>query len=783
MTGLQQSIFLGAIALWFSGLVLIVGCRRPEEVPAGTQVASWRETPVVFVGRESCQECHETAAAAFAGSHHDLAMDHADADTVLGDFNDTSFTTNGMTSRFFRRGGDFFVETEGGDGSMEEFRISYTFGVTPLQQYLVAFPDGRLQALGIAWDSRTIEEGGQRWFHLYPGEKVDHRDVLHWTRVSQNWNYMCADCHSTNLRKNYDEVTDTYATKWSEIDVSCEACHGPSSRHLAWARAHEAGLAAKGDEAAMGLVNSLRDAGGGMFQYAEGDPIARRTALPDNDRQVETCARCHSLRTQLRESPPHGQPLLDDYELQLLDEGLYFPDGQIHAEVYVYGSFRQSKMARAGVRCTDCHDPHSLKLKAPGNALCASCHLPSTYDTPEHHFHPMESTGALCVECHMPARDYMVVDPRRDHSFRVPRPDLTITTGSPNACNRCHLDKDAEWSMEANRKWYGEDWPGTGHFGEAFHAGREGAPGSIDRLMAIVQDEGEAGIVRATATSLLGRNPQPAVIDELLRLHGDPDPLVRMAASSATAGLPPIERIRVLEPMLEDPVLSVRMEAVAQLMDLPASFLTADQEAARERAFEQFTRVQKFNADHPSARVRLGYFHHIQGDAKRAEDAYRGAIRLEPAFVPAYVNLADLYRELRRDPDGERVLREGLAQVDAAALHHALGLLLARSDRIEEAQVSLGRAAALEPGDSRLAYVHAVALQSTGRLEQSIEVLDGALERHPYDRELLIAAVSYLAEAGRLPEAQRRADVLLSLEPGNPGLRDFVRSFGLRVNP
>jgi Flp pilus assembly protein TadD len=771
-----------AIAIWLGVVGMLIGCRRSPDPTGGAELVAWADEPAIYVGRESCRECHENAMRLFEGSHHDLAMDHATETTVLGDFEDSSFTYNDLTSRFYRRAGGYYVETEAGDGTLQEFSISYVFGVTPLQQYLIEFPDGRIQCLGIAWDSRPEEAGGQRWFHLYPDEKVDHRDVLHWTGVSQNWNYMCADCHSTNLHKNYDQLSDTYATTWSEVDVSCEACHGPASRHLAWAEAHRAGKAEVGVEGEMGLFNSLRDTGGGFWLYSAGEPIARRTALPDNDRLVETCARCHSLRTQLREYHPGGQPLLDDYELRLLDEGLYFPDGQILSEVYVYGSFRQSKMARAGVRCTDCHDPHSLQMKAPGNALCGSCHIPVNYDSPEHHFHPRESTGALCVECHMPSRNYMVVDPRQDHSFRIPRPDLTLTMGSPNACNICHTDKDAAWSLAASKEWYGEDWPRTSHYGEVLHAGREVAPGSADRLLGLAEDADQPGIVRATAISLLAGQPSPKMFNDLLIHHRDPDPLVRMATASASAGLGSVERLKVVMPLLDDPVLSVRMEAVSRLMDLPAYTMTAEQVAARERAFEEFIQVNKFSGDHPSARTTRGYFYLMRGDFQKAEQAYREAIELEPGFVPAYVNLADLYRQTGRDPDGEVLLRAGLEQGEVASLHHVLGLLLARAGRIEEAQTSLGRAAALEENDPRMAYVYAVALQSTGKLDQAIEVLGRALDLHPYDRDLLVAVISYLVEAGRFPEAQMRADELRVLEPNNRGVLELIRRSGLQTD-
>ena len=189
-----------------------------------------------YVGHSACKQCHEKEVKLWQGSHHDLAMQHANDETVLADFAHTSFTYAGINSAFYKKNDKFMVRTDGPDGKLHDYEIKYTFGVTPLQQYLVELGKGRLQALTIAWDTRDKKAGGQRWFHLYPDEEITHTDELHWTRTYFNWNGMCAECHSTNLKKNYNSTTDTFKTSWSEINVSCEACHGPSSNHIAWAK-------------------------------------------------------------------------------------------------------------------------------------------------------------------------------------------------------------------------------------------------------------------------------------------------------------------------------------------------------------------------------------------------------------------------------------------------------------------------------------------------------------------------------------------------------------------
>jgi len=210
--------------------------------------------PLSYVGVESCSGCHEEQYRAWRGSHHDLAMQHATPATVLGDFSGVEFENYGVTSTFLEGNGTYFVRTDNASGELQEFPVKFVFGVTPLQQYLIEFPGGRLQSLPIAWDTRDADEGGQRWFHLYADEYISHTDLLHWTGREQNWNYQCAECHSTNLQKNYSVDSDSFDTTWSEINVACEACHGPGSRHVQQANDGDLfGLA--------GLVTDLDDAG------------------------------------------------------------------------------------------------------------------------------------------------------------------------------------------------------------------------------------------------------------------------------------------------------------------------------------------------------------------------------------------------------------------------------------------------------------------------------------------------------------------------------------------
>ncbi len=731
-------------------------------------------TPATYGGRQVCTACHKREHELWSGSDHDLAMQVAKEETVRGNFNNTTFTYFGVTSRFFKRNGTFFVRTDGPDGKLHEYEITYTFGFTPLQQYLIQFPGGRYQVLGIAWDTRPKSEGGQRWFHLYPSERIRHDDILHWTGLNQNWNFMCAECHSTNLQKNYDLAKDRYETTWSEINVSCEACHGPGSRHVDWAQAASRGEKSRYEDQ-KGLVVNLKDPNNGTWRFdTETGTVKRSTPLRSNV-QIETCARCHSRRSVVHDDYVYGRPLMDTHRPALLTEALYHADGQILDEVYVYGSFLQSKMFHAGVTCSDCHDPHSLKVHAADNALCTGCHLSTKYDTPSHHFHGPDSPGASCVECHMPAKTYMVVDPRPDHSMRVPRPDLSVKLGTPNACNKCHTDRSTQWAADAVEKWYGPQRSTDVHFGEALHAGRSGFAGAEDALVKLAGDDTKPNVARASALSLLRRYPSPASVQAIQRGLADDDPLVRLSALRGLELLEPKDRLGPAYPLLNDPIRAVRIEAARVMASVPRTMMTTEQREVLDRAIAEYVESQRVNADRPSAHLNLGVLYTQSGKFDKAEAAYRTALRVDPSFVQAYVNLADLYRLEGHDDEGERILREALEIAPRNAdVHQALGLLLVRHKRMSEAVKSLAQSATLRPDNPHYSYVYAVALNTTGRSDEAIKVLKKAHARHPNDREILYALVVFNRDMGNLDVAGQYAEKLIVLSPQDPAARGLL---------
>jgi len=739
--GLRRWEMAGLVALAVIVLTVPLSLLRPA-ASASREIG---DVDAAFVGSARCRDCHQTEFERWVGSDHDKAMDVATEETVLGDFDDATLTYRGITSRFYRRDGGFFVFTEGPDGEMAEFQVTYVFGYDPLQQYLVPFPGGRLQTLSVTWDALH-----GRWYRQYPDQDIPPDDWLHWTRGGQNWNSMCAECHSTNLRKGYDPETDSYETTWSEIDVSCEACHGPGSRHVAWAR----------------ITPMARP------DLPEGGLVVTTSRISPR-RMVELCAPCHSRRAELGDYDNTGAELLDQMLPSLIGEGLYHPDGQILDEVYVYGSFLQSKMYAREVSCPDCHDSHSLKLHKEGNELCLQCHQPEVYDTRDHHFHKkihegQESDGAKCVKCHMVEQPYMGIDWRADHSFRVPRPDLSAEIGTPNACTQsgCHDNKPLQWSLDAYYKWYGE--ARKPHFGTAFAAARRGDPASGPELVRLAGSELQPPIVRATALELLTRTPDPVGMAALQEALGSEEPLLRRTAATYWR-LRSVQDIERIAPLLSDPVKAVRMAAVVQLAQAPRDRLKSYQQQAFDAALAEYRESMTYELDFTSSSYNLGNLESALGNPAAAERHYRAALRIDGLFSPAKSNLAVLLSGQQRHREAETLLREVVRDYpeDARAMH-SLGLLLVEMGSPEEAVDWLARSAELRPGDARARYNLGLLLQQMGNLDEAERALRRALELEPEQLDYLHAYADHLFRRGRRAEALSLAERLIKLYPEQP---------------
>lgn len=770
----RAGVLLGVVAL----IALVAGCGRANGPADGgpdglaqTSASAGVAADVHPVGGAVCAGCHAEEAARWRHSHHDLAIGPATPATALGDFGDTSFAHDGIESRFFARGDELFVETEGADGTIAEFRVAYTFGVTPLQQYLVDVGDGRYQAFGVAWDSRPVEEGGQRWFDLYPEDTLRAGDPLHWTAAAQNWNSRCAACHSTALEKGFVAGNDgaaAYDTTWDSLDVDCEACHGPGRAHAAAPEASAPLLA----RAARAWVFEPGATTASLRRTGEGTADGQRPAGPATE--IETCALCHSRRAQLGEPLEPGVPMLDQIVPARLDAGLYHADGQILDEVFVYGSFAQSAMYHAGVTCTDCHDPHSTQVFAEGNALCTRCHAPAVFDTPEHHHHDPGGRGSDCVDCHMRAETYMVVDPRRDHSFRVPRPDLTRAIGTPNACADCHAERGAEWAAARVAEWYPQGRSSEFHYGVALAAGRDYAAERAPLLYRLIGDPSQPAIARATALTLLAAQPDAATGATLAAALEDSSPLVQLAAIESVEALPAERHAALLQRFLNHPLRALRTTA-ARILVAQRDALSTRRQADLDAALNEYVAVQLFNADRAEGWLNRGSLAFVLGRLDEAETAYRRAVEREPGFAASYAQLADLYRVLGDEARAREVLAEGLAiQPAAAELHYALGLALTRAGEAQAALDAIEAAVEAAPDAPLFRYAHALALDALGRRSDALAALEALAGRFPSYRPALVALTTLYRDTGDARRAVQWAETLLEVSEGDPTARAIL---------
>ncbi|MGA7411467.1 MAG: tetratricopeptide repeat protein [Bryobacteraceae bacterium] len=735
-----------------------------------------KASTATYVGKEKCAECHAAEVQSWLNSHHAQAMQVTNDSTVLGDFKNANFTKDGVTSTFSTKEGKYYVRSDGPDGKLHDYELPYTFGVYPLQQYLAPFPRGRYQSFVLAWDSHTAALGGQRWYHLYADQKMPSTDPLHWTGRNQTWNYMCADCHSTNLKKNYDLAKDSYHTTWSEINVSCETCHGPGSKHVAWGQEHKKKSSYQPGEGATGLTVILRRPVGMWAAIEPFKGTMHWKGQPRTRDEVNTCAPCHSRRHPITQDIQPGQPYSDAYVPSLLEEGVYFADGQIQEEDYEYGSFLQSKMYEQGVSCGDCHDSHSAKLAQTNlNAVCGKCHSLAKFAGEEHTHHKVTGTGGVCVNCHMTTRTYMGVDARRDHSFRVPRPDYSVAYGTPNACNQCHKDKSNAWSVEAVVKWYGPNRRHEPHFVEAIEAGRRGSVDGEGALAALIRDTKKPGIARATALTLLPEYLTEQSIPAVQAATEDADPLVRSQSITAMEPLSPKARVKLAGSLLSDPVRAVRIEAARLLAGTQPDLLQEDQKAALERGISELIASEMVSAERPENHMNLALLYMKLNKSTEAEAELMTALRLDPNFVPAMVNLADFYRMQQRDAEGEKWLRQAMAAApDASEPVHVLGLLKARQGQKKEALELFAKASEMAPTNVRFNYVYAVALNSGGQPDEAITVLQKAHDQRPADREVLYGLVTFERDKGHLKEAIVYAKQLVELTRGDENSKKLL---------
>ncbi|WP_415767699.1 tetratricopeptide repeat protein [Pseudomonas sp. ZB1P45] len=757
-------VTLGVLLLAVAGIGWFLFSSKPAPVtyaPVSAPVAQpAKPQPVAvaqatMVDEQQCQGCHSEQVKDWQGSHHQLAMQEANAETMLGDFNNVSFKAENETTRFSRKGNEFWVNTPGIDGKNADFKVAYTFGIAPLQQYLIEVGEGRLQALGVAWDTEK-----HRWFHLYPGQGVNFKDPLHWSKPSQNANFMCVECHTTGYKRNFDAAKNTFDSHWNSLGVGCQACHGPASNHLEW-------TAKKGDLVHAGFAVDLKDKNATV--------------------EIETCARCHSRRAPLGDGFTAGKRLMDDYLPSTLTRELYALDGKIKDEVFEHGSFAQSKMFDKGVRCSNCHNPHSTELKAPGNGVCLQCHNTAgktsvdgvdgkglqakNYDSIEHTRHTMGQPGSQCMDCHMPGKFYMGNDFRHDHSFSIPNPERAKKLGTPDACLTCHQGKAGDKVTEQFKLWNTTIAQGP-RYDESLWLIRNGQPGAAQALYEQLQRSNLPAIQRATLLAELPLYPSEQALKLATKDLNNPAPQVRESAVRAiTAFLPPPERAPLLTPLLGDPVKAVRIVAARDLLSVARNGLGSAQ-TPWNAAIAEYEEVQKSLAERAEANLNLAMLYQASGRSDEVEALLRTALKRDPDFYPALVTLVQWLEENGRSQEAQTLLEQSLKEhPNAALLQHTQGLSLVRAGKSAQAMPALRKAAQLEPQNAQYGYVLAVALHDSGKVDEACQELERLLKVQPANRNARLSLIQYYLDNGQEPKAQVLLQGWKKMNMGDPALK------------
>jgi tetratricopeptide (TPR) repeat protein len=743
----QYGCILLIIGFIFSGSLLFENC-SPK--PKSTTILS---DSSAFVGSATCKSCHAKEYQDWKISDHNKAMEIPSDSTVLGNFNDQVLKADGVSSKFFKKDGNYYINTEGDDGLNHDYLVKYTFGYFPLQQYLIEFLGGRLQSTRASWDSKN-----KKWFHQYANQKIPSHDWLHWTGNGQNWNTMCASCHSTNLQKNYDTEKDTYKTTFNEINVSCESCHGAGKSHIDY-------------------INTDYKVGnkivGSMIKIAKGT---------DQVLQINNCAPCHarasSISTDAFNASVHSKEIMDHLIPEIPSTEHYYADGQANDEDYIYTSFAESKMFARGVQCSNCHNPHSGKLILTGNAACLKCHK-KTYDSPSHTFHQIGTEGAACKNCHMPGKAYMGNDIRFDHTFRVPRPDLSVKYATPNACNNCHVDKTAKWSVAAIVKWYGPN--------RKYHFAEDLIPGSDEKnvdaakhLIKILNDTANPAIIKATAANYLRNYQSTESLSALIKCLNHQDAQVRYRALRSLNNFSEANWVNNVAPLLNDSVRAVRIAAAELYANLPNEKIPATMYESYTKAKQELENYLTFQTDFSVGNIMFGDYFLKQKNYVDAEKYYQRGLKKDQTMNYARLNLSAVYNAQSRNTESLNILLEA-KKIDPKndRIYYNLGLLYHELNNIKESENSFSKAIELHTLNPRVYYNYGILLQKKSQIAKAESVFLQGLKVDATSPELnYVLAVLYIQNNQR-NKAMAPIIFLKQNYPNNPDYQQLFKEVGL----
>src|SRR6187455_3383135 len=728
----------------FSGTFFLQRCK-----PKDGETPSLQNSNNEFVGDKSCKSCHANQYNDWLQSHHFMAMQPPNDSTVLGNFDNSSFAADGVTSKFFKSEGKFFINTQGDDGNNHDYEVKYIFGFTPLQQYLVEFPGGRMQVPRVSWDTKQ-----KKWFHQYPGQRISSQDWFLWTANSQNWNTMCASCHSTNLQKNYNIDNDSYNTTYSVINVSCESCHGAGKLHIDYVNGED-------------YKKGKKIPGSYLHLEKNASQLA----------QINTCAPCHARKSDISASLIQSGEIMDNFIPEIPSAEHFHADGQVNDEDYIYTSFLRSKMFHRGVKCSNCHNPHSGKILFAANQLCLQCHE-KKYDDPSHTFHPVGIEASQCKSCHMPGKVYMGIDLRHDHSFRVPRPDLSVKYSTPNACTNCHNDKTSQWATDAIVKWYGP--VRKYHFADDLIPGSKIDEKSETHLVKLLGDTAVPNIVKATAAHYLGSIPTQNSFQALIKCLADNDAQIRYRALRSLSNFPAANWRENVGPLLSDKVRAVRIAAADLYSTLPEKEIPAQYSSTFSSARNELQNYLTYQADFSVGNVMIADYYLRLNDFSNAEKFYVRGLEKDSMMNYARLNLSTAYNAQAKNDKALDVL-ETAAKIDPTndRIYYNMALLYNEMNNKAAAERSFAKAVQLRTQNPRVYYNYGLLLNEIKKFKEAETVLQKGISIDPSSAEMYYALCFVYIQSNNTIKAKEAAIKLKQLDPDNPNYQQLFKNFGI----
>ena len=699
----------------------------------GVSISSAQSAPNAFAtapsqtyaGSSSCRECHEKFYQLWSTSMHGLAMQPYSA-TFAKEKLTMQQDDITIGKEKYRVDINEGVVIETSKKGTKKYRIEHVLGGKNVFYFLTPFTKGRLQTLPVAYDVNKKE-----WFdtaasgmrHFPGGERGE---TVNWNESPYTFNTACYSCHVSQLSTNYDPKTDTYHTTWAEPGINCETCHGPSGEHNKIAKA-----------------------------TPKGQPLPElrliRTKTMTKEQRNDLCSSCHAKGSPLTLEYKSGERFFDHFDLVTLEDADFYPDGRDLGENYTLTSWTMSPCAKSGkIDCIHCHTSsgrYRFKKEKFNNA-CVPCHEARVNNPTEHTHHRADSEGSKCISCHMPMTAFARMN-RSDHSMLPPTPAVTMAYKSPNACNICHKDKDAEWADKLVRQWRTCDYQAPVLKRAALiDAGRKRDWSKLSEMLTYISDPKHDEIFATSLIRLISMVQDQKVLAALLIATKDTSPLVRASAIQALGLIPTTESLQALIEATGDEYRLVRVRAAAGIAAFPRMTAPEAYQAQLQKANQEYLASITARPDQWTSHYNMGNYHLGRGDTKSAVASYQAALKLEPQAIMAMVNSSITYARMGENDKAEKYLQKALKQApDNAAANFNMGLLKAERKELKAAEKYLKKAFKADPQMSQAAYNLCIII-AQDRINEGVSWCRKASDLRPQDLTYAYTLAFYLNQKG-----------------------------------